>query len=244
MQSRWLSSACRKQYPEERIWITNEIIHNPTVNKKLEEMEVKIIPVEEGMKDFHVVDKSDVVILPAFSAAVDEMFALRQKQVPIVDTTCPLVWNMVEKHNKGEYTSIIHGKYSHEETVATAWKATYVCDYILGGKLDGSSSTKEKFLEKFKNAISDGFDPDVDLVKVGIASQATMLKGETEEIGVPLLERQDAMYNLVKEKVDLILVKEKVENGTLATHPISKRLHGELVEKENWLPAGPITQLV
>jgi 4-hydroxy-3-methylbut-2-enyl diphosphate reductase len=182
----------RKHFPSERIWITNEIIHNPSVNQHLRDMEVGFIAVEKGQKDFSVVDSGDVVILPAFGASVQEMQLLNDKGCKIVDTTCPWVskvWNTVEKHKKKDYTSIIHGQYKHEETVATSsfadkylivlnlQEAEYVSNYILHG------GDRAEFLAKFSKAYSPGFDPDRDLERVGIANQTTMLKTETENIG-------------------------------------------------------------
>ena len=187
----------RQHFPTEKIWITNEIIHNPSVNQRLQEMSVGFIEVIDGKKDFSVVGKGDVVILPAFGASVSEMQLLDEKGCTIVDTTCPWVskvWNSVEKHKKQDYTSIIHGKYNHEETIATSSfankylivlnleQAKYVANYILHG------GDKAEFLAKFDRAYSDGFDPDRDLSQIGIANQTTMLKTETEQIG-KLLEQ-------------------------------------------------------
>jgi 4-hydroxy-3-methylbut-2-en-1-yl diphosphate reductase len=183
----------RTQFPTERIWITNEIIHNPLVNERLREMEVQFIQVDSANnKDFSGIQKGDVVILPAFGVSVQETQFLGNVGCTIVDTTCPWVskvWNRVEKHKKADFTSIIHGKYSHEETIATSSyakrylivlntkEAEYVANYILNG---GNS---QEFLAKFQNSVSQGFDPDLDLTQVGIANQTTMLKGETEAIG-------------------------------------------------------------
>ena len=182
----------RQHFPTERIWITNEIIHNPSVNQHLLDLQVKFIEVTKNGKDFSVVDNDDVVILPAFGASVQEMQILNDKGCKIVDTTCPWVskvWNTVEKHKKKDCTSIIHGKYNHEETVATSSfankylivlnlrEAEYVSDYILNG------GNREEFLAKFSKAYSAGFDPDRDLEQIGIANQTTMLKTETEQIG-------------------------------------------------------------
>ena len=101
----------RQHFPTERIWITNEIIHNPSVNQHLVDMQVEFIPVEKSEKDFSVVERGDVVILPAFGASVQEMQTLNDKGCKIVDTTCPWVskvWNTVEKHKK----KVLHFNYS------------------------------------------------------------------------------------------------------------------------------------
>lgn len=242
----------RRHYPTERIWITNEIIHNPSVNHHLREMNVLFISVEDGVKDFSEVASGDVVILPAFGATVQEMQLLNERGCHIVDTTCPWVskvWNTVEKHKKHAFTSIIHGKVKHEETLATSSfagiylvvldlaEAQMVSDYILAGAEPGDpasrAAAREAFMACFAKACSPGFDPDRDLVRVGVANQTTMLKSETEEIGRlfertmlqrfgptelnehflafnticdATQERQDAMFSLVDEPLDLMVV--------------------------------------
>nr|AHI58824.1 WelD4 [Hapalosiphon welwitschii UTEX B 1830] len=297
-----LTYETRKQFPTERIWITNEIIHNPTVNQNLTEMQIEFIPMnEQGQKEFAVVTEEDVVILPAFGATIQEIQLLNTIGCTIVDTTCPWVskvWNSVEKHKKHNYTSIIHGKYKHEETIATSsyadkylvilnlQQAEYVCDYILNG------GDREEFLSQFAGSYSFGFDPDTDLERIGIANQTTMLKRETEQIGKlfertlmrkyspsqinnhflsfnticdATQERQDAMFKLVEEKIDLMVVVggfnssntthlqeialgrgipsyhidsvERLGPGNRIQH---KKLHSSLEVVEDWLPPGQI----
>eukprot|EP01036_Dinobryon_divergens_P032230 gene32231-41773_t len=182
----------RSHFPDKTIHITNEIIHNPEVNERLQAMDVKFMDGKSGPKNYDAVGSGDVVILPAFGATIQEMQLLDEKKVQIVDTTCPWVskvWNAVDSHRSKGQTSVIHGKYSHEETVATASfcedyiivkdmeEAMYVANYITEG------GDKEEFLRKFKNAVSKGFDPEKHLKKIGLANQTTMYKRETKEIG-------------------------------------------------------------
>mmetsp|Transcript_34380 Transcript_34380/g.63202 ORF Transcript_34380/g.63202 Transcript_34380/m.63202 type:complete len:463 (+) Transcript_34380:184-1572(+) len=182
-----------EHFPGKKVHITNELIHNPEVNDKLHDMDVQFIEkIGEGKKDFSKVGDGDVVILPAFGASFEEMTLFDSKNVDIVDTTCPWVskvWNTVDQHQRKGLTSVIHGKYAHEETVATvSFCEDYICvkdmkeaqmvaDYISKG------GDKEAFLKYFEKAISEGFDPDTMLDKVGLANQTTMYKKETRAIG-------------------------------------------------------------
>jgi 4-hydroxy-3-methylbut-2-en-1-yl diphosphate reductase len=187
----------RQHFPDRRIWITAEIIHNPLVNQKLRAMGIEFVPVRDGEKDFSGIAADDVVIIPGAGATLQEMQLLKDRGCGIVDTTCPWVtkvWNAIEKHRRSDYTSIIHGTRRHDETMAHASfagrylivqnlaEAEAVCEYILAG------GGRDAFLARFAGACSPGFDPDRDLERVGVANQTTMLKNETEAIG-RLLER-------------------------------------------------------
>ena len=187
----------RHRYPDKRIFITNEIIHNQSVNNRLRDMGFIFLSGSYNRgESYSDITKDDVVILPAFGAPVKEIEILKEKNCILVDTTCGAVvnvWKSVEKYARDQYTSIIHGKYNHEETIATSSRAgtrylivrdldesDYVCDYILG------NGNREQFLAKFAKAFSPGFDPDKDLGLLGLANQTTMLSTESMEIGTRL----------------------------------------------------------
>ncbi len=192
-----LAYASRRVFPEHRIFLIGEIIHNPEVNRQLVEMGIVSLPWEEMNEQYDALGIDDVVIVPAFGAPTSFMDKLEERGCYVIDTTCGdvmKVWRRVRTYAKSGATSIIHGKKGHEETRATASRAMgtntkghylivltldetdYVCDYIRKG------GDRLEFLSRFEGATSVGFDPDLHLREVGVANQTTMLKSETEEI--------------------------------------------------------------
>ncbi|MGA2863137.1 MAG: 4-hydroxy-3-methylbut-2-enyl diphosphate reductase [Verrucomicrobiota bacterium] len=239
-------AACRA-YPERRIFLLGEIIHNPEVNDQLRRMGIVTIAGRPRAEEIDRLRPEDIVIVPAFGTEVSTRRKLEEKGCLFVDTTCGdvmSVWKRVRQYSKDSVTSIIHGKARHEETMATTSQARasgaghylvvftlletdYLCHYIVHG------GSKEDFLEKFKGAYSEGFDPDLHLQAIGVANQTTMLRGETEEVqrrlkaamarkyGQAALpehfrffdticgatqDRQDALEKLLREPPDLLLV--------------------------------------
>jgi 4-hydroxy-3-methylbut-2-enyl diphosphate reductase len=184
----------RERFPDRRVFLTGEIIHNPHVNEKLRGMGIRFLT--DATEQFDDLAPEDVVILPAFGVTVAMLQQLDRRGCTLIDTTCGSVlnvWKNVRRYAESGYTSIIHGKVWHEETQATASQAVQyggkylvvfdhaqtqvVCEYIRRG---GDSAT---FLKRFENAVSPDFDPDLDLQHIGLANQTTMLMTESLEIG-------------------------------------------------------------
>lgn len=193
----------RQQFPDRRIFLSGEIIHNPEVNARLEGMGIHILrEVGDPARRYAAVEAGDVVILPAFGVTVAEMEHLRARGCVLVDTTCGSVlnvWKNVHKYAREGYTAVIHGKHYHEETKATAsqaltneggrylivrdrQEAAAVCDFIRG------RSGAEELRARFAHAMSPGFDPARDLERIGLANQTTMLMSESLEIQEMLRE--------------------------------------------------------
>ena len=192
-----LAYASRRVFPDRRIFLIGEIIHNPEVNRQLVDMGIVSLPWKEMDEQYDALTAEDVVIVPAFGAPTSFMDKIEEVGCYVIDTTCGdvmKVWRRVRTYAKSGATSIIHGKKGHEETRATASRARgadhkgnylivltlgetdYICDYIRNG------GDRDEFLAKFEGATSEGFNPDLHLREVGVANQTTMLKSETEEM--------------------------------------------------------------
>ena len=185
----------RRRFPDRNVFLTGEIIHNPHVNDRLRAAGIRFLT--DPGEDPAVLGPQDVVIVPAFGVTVGEMARLSDLGCTLVDTTCGSVlnvWKNVIRFARDGFTSVIHGKVKHEETRATASQAlkypngrylvvldraeaAIVCDYIRRG------GSRAAFLERFRGAVSPGFDPDRDLERIGCANQTTMLMSESLEIG-------------------------------------------------------------
>ncbi len=185
----------RKRFPDKRVCLTGEIIHNPHVNDRLRAQGIEILT--DPGADASTLGPNDVVILPAFGVSISELVGLEARGCTLVDTTCGSVlnvWKNVRRYAQDGFTSVIHGKVKHEETRATASQAIQypgghflivldegeaglVCDYIRGG------GDRTAFLNRFTGAVSPGFDPEIHLGQIGCANQTTMLMSESLAIG-------------------------------------------------------------
>ncbi len=243
----------RRRFPDRRIFITGEIIHNPWVNGRLEEMGVRQLSplgspsasTKSGLS-LDEVTSEDVVLIPAFGIEQPSLSRLRAIGAILVDTTCGSVlnvWKSVARYARDGFTSIVHGKLHHEETRATCSQvvlkggrylvvrnmdeAGTVCAFIEG------TLSREEFLRRLGSATSPGFDPERDLLRIGLANQTTMLSSESISIAESLRraiasrfgedkvgehfasfeticsatqDRQDAVEEILSEHLDLLVV--------------------------------------
>ena len=193
----------RTKFPDRRLFLVGEIIHNPHVNRRMEQMGIRFLHrADAGTFDFGEVTAEDVVILPAFGVTIGDFQQLRALGCVLVDTTCGSVlnvWKRVDAYARDGFTAIIHGKHWHEETKATASQvgkypggrylivldmaeAREVMDFIERG---GDPAPLQA---RFANAVSAGFDFARDLERIGFANQTTMLSGESLAIAAAFRE--------------------------------------------------------
>jgi 4-hydroxy-3-methylbut-2-enyl diphosphate reductase len=238
----------RRQFPSKRIFLAGEIIHNPHVNKRLEELGIAILGHDATSQfDFSSVTEMDVVLIPAFGVTVRDFERLRAIGCVLVDTTCGSVlnvWKRVERYARDGFTALVHGKHYHEETKATASQVTRfpagrylvvrdMAEAELVASFIERGGDGQTLAERFRHAVSPGFDFARDLDRVGLANQTTMLAKESlaiadrvraafvrrfgadsidahfrsfDTICSATQERQDAVLELIRERLDVMVV--------------------------------------
>ncbi|MCU7694047.1 4-hydroxy-3-methylbut-2-enyl diphosphate reductase [Haoranjiania flava] len=199
------------------IYLLSEMIHNPQVNKDLEERGVQFIQDTYGRQviPFEKINGDDIVLIPAFGTTLEIEKVLQEKgiQTEKYNTTCPFVekvWNRSAQIAEKGYSIIVHGKPKHEETRATFSHAsssthTIVINDMKEAEALAAYIRKEKpaeqFYTEFAGRFSEGFDVEKDLQKIGVVNQTTQLASETQAISDFFKEEIKKIYGSNEEEV-------------------------------------------
>jgi 4-hydroxy-3-methylbut-2-en-1-yl diphosphate reductase len=203
--------------PGKRIFLLSEMIHNPTVNADLQARGVVFLQDTKGnmLIPFEELTADDVVIIPAFGTTllIEEKLNAIGISTKKYNTTCPFVekvWNRGDQIAKKNYSVVVHGKPTHEETRATFSHAakntpTVIVDdmkeaielskYITGDK------KAEQFYTEFAGRFSTNFHVEKDLERIGVINQTTMLASDTQAIADFLKSVMIKKYNLVENNI-------------------------------------------
>lgn len=203
--------------PGKRIFLLSEMIHNPQVNADLVSHGVQFLQDTYGREliSFDTLTSEDIVLIPAFGTTLPIEERLNKIGIPIekYNTTCPFVekvWNRSNAIAKKNYTIVIHGKPTHEETRATFSHASANGPAVvvknmeetrlLASFISGERPLNE-FYDCFKGQYSKGFDAEKDLQRIGVVNQTTMLASDTQAIADYLKHVVIQKYQLSKENI-------------------------------------------
>ncbi len=203
---------------DKRIFLLSEMIHNPDVNADLQSRGVRFLRDTAGNQliDWKELTPDDVVIIPAFGATVETYAKLASigLNVEKYDTTCPFVekvWNKAGQIGEKNYTVIVHGKPTHEETRATFSHSKESAPTLivknmaqavrLGRYITGEGVAAEFYVE-FAGQFSNGFDPAHHLRRIGVVNQTTMLASDTQGIADYLKQVMISHYQLTPDRVE------------------------------------------
>jgi 4-hydroxy-3-methylbut-2-enyl diphosphate reductase len=207
-----------KDNPGKRIFMLSEMIHNPQVNADLQLYGVQFMQDTYGKQliSFDELRPDDVVIIPAFGTTLEIESLLNGKgiQTEKYNTTCPFVekvWNRSEGIAKKNYSIVIHGKPTHEETRATfSHAASYAPSVVVKDMREAEELAKyitgekpsQHFYEEFRNQYSAGFDVKKDLKRIGVVNQTTMLASDTQAIADFLKQTMQRHFGLDEKNIE------------------------------------------
>jgi 4-hydroxy-3-methylbut-2-en-1-yl diphosphate reductase len=203
--------------PDKRIFLLSEMIHNPQVNADLLSRGVRFLQDTKGnmLIPFEGLTDDDIVIIPAFGTTllIEEKINAIGISTKKYNTTCPFVekvWNRGDQIAKKNYSVVVHGKPTHEETRATFSHAakntpTVIVDDMkeaieLSKYITGEKDNAQFYVE-FAGRFSTNFNVEKDLQRIGVINQTTMLASDTQAIADFLKSVMIKKYNLAENNI-------------------------------------------